>query len=65
MSKQYKVIVAGALGPGLEKAAADLSERVEAAMRDGWTPFGAVTVAPPDGIGDRPFMQLLQPVIKG
>ena len=65
MSSQYKVIVAGELGPGPEKVAARLAERVEAEMRNGWVPVGGVTLGPPESdINGTPFFYLLQAVVK-
>jgi hypothetical protein len=65
MNSQYKVIIAGAMGPGPEQAATRLAELVEAQMRNGWTPVGGVTLGPPETpVNGKPFVYLLQAVIK-
>ena len=61
MSKQYKIITAGAMGPNPETASSELTQRVQDAIRDGWMPIGGVATVPSDSA--KPIY-LLQSMVK-
>lgn len=69
---QYKVITAGKAGNGPEGSLAMLAERVNDAIRDGWTPLGGVGFPPltemaPVSTTDNPvhFIYACQAMVKG
>jgi hypothetical protein len=67
---KYKVITAGKAGNGPEGSVALLAERVNEAIRDGWTPVGGISfppltdMAPGSTIDNRvPFIYVCQAMV--
>jgi hypothetical protein len=69
---EYKVITAAKPGNGPEASLSALAERVNDAVRDGWTPLGSVSFPPttdmaPGSTVDAPvhFIYACQAMVKG
>jgi len=69
---QYQLITAGKAGPGPEPVLALLAERVNEAIKNGWSPVGGVAFAPiadvaPGSAPERtiPFLYASQAMVRG